>query len=82
MLLDDTMTNDTRPENFEPFISGKQLMGELFVDGSRPTIRWLRRQTKLRTIPHIKVGRLVFFRRSDVMKSVELLQLDQELKSL
>lgn len=42
-------------------VSGKQLLEILFPPESRPTLRWLRDQQKERTIPHMKVGRLVFF---------------------
>jgi hypothetical protein len=37
------------------------LLEELFDEGSRPSLRWLRDQQKARAIPYIKCGRLVFF---------------------
>ena len=33
----------------------------LFSDDCRPSLRWLRTQTKARAIPHVRIGHLVFF---------------------
>ena len=37
------------------------LLDELFVPACRPSLRWLRTQTRSRAIPHVKIGHLVFF---------------------
>jgi hypothetical protein len=42
-------------------VGAQELLNELFSDGCRPSMRWLRTQTKARTIPHVKIGHLVFF---------------------
>jgi hypothetical protein len=31
------------------------------IIGSRPSLRWLRTQTKARAIPFVRIGHLVFF---------------------
>jgi hypothetical protein len=36
----------------------------------RPTVRWLREQQKLKTIPFIRVGRLVWFSPDDVVAAL------------
>ncbi len=55
---------DTSPN--EPQVSGRlvnagQLLEQLFTPESRPSLRWLRTQTKCRSIPHVRIGHLVFF---------------------
>lgn len=52
--------------NDAPPITGKlvkaeQLLVILWEPESRPSMRWLRTQTKAKSIPTIKIGRLVFF---------------------
>lgn len=43
-------------------LDGPQLLVELFPPEARPSLRWLRTQTKQRNIPFIRCGgRLVFF---------------------
>ncbi len=42
-------------------VNAEQLLDSLFDPQARPSIRWLRTQTKARTIPHIRIGHLVFF---------------------
>jgi hypothetical protein len=53
------MTN--RPIVTEKLINGQQLLDQAFAPECRPSIRWLRSQTKAKAIPHIRIGRLVFF---------------------
>lgn len=50
-------TYSARPE----LLSGEELLGVLFSDAARPSLRWLRDQQKRKAIPFIRVGRLVFF---------------------
>jgi hypothetical protein len=40
---------------------GPTLLEILFPKKCRPTLRWLREQQSNRTIPFIRIGRLVFF---------------------
>ena len=42
-------------------VGAQELLNELFSDGCRPSLRWLRTQTKARAIPHVRIGHLVFF---------------------
>ena len=42
-------------------VSAQELLNELFSDGCRPSMRWLRTQTATRAIPHVRIGHLVFF---------------------
>jgi hypothetical protein len=41
------------------YVSANRLLEVLFDADSRPSLRWLRMQQK--QIPHIKIGRLVYF---------------------
>ena len=41
--------------------SAGQLLDELFDPNCKPSVRWLRSQTKSKAIPHIRIGHLVFF---------------------
>ena len=42
-------------------VNAQGLLNELFSEDCRPSLRWLRTQTKARTIPHVRIGHLVFF---------------------
>jgi hypothetical protein len=42
-------------------VAAQELLNELFSDGCRPSLRWLRTQTKTKAIPHVRIGHLVFF---------------------
>ncbi|HOC55381.1 MAG TPA: hypothetical protein PKI20_07160 [Verrucomicrobiota bacterium] len=42
-------------------VNAQGLLNELFSEECRPSLRWLRTQTKARTIPHVRIGHLVFF---------------------
>jgi hypothetical protein len=42
-------------------VGAQELLNELFSDGCRPSLRWLRTQTAAKTIPHVRIGHLVFF---------------------
>ncbi len=41
-------------------LSGK-LLQELFAPECKPSLRWLRSQTKAKSIPYVRIGHLVFF---------------------
>ena len=45
----------------EKLVSAQQLLDAMFAPDSRPSIRWLRTQTKARTIPFFRIGHLIFF---------------------
>jgi len=42
-------------------VDAERLLVEVFEPECRPSIRWLRAQTKAKTIPYVKIGHLVFF---------------------
>jgi hypothetical protein len=42
-------------------VNAEQLLDEVFAPECRPSLRWLRTQTKAKSIPHIRIGHLVFF---------------------
>jgi hypothetical protein len=42
-------------------VSAEQLLDQLFDPSCKPSLRWLRAQTKSKAIPHIRIGHLVFF---------------------
>ncbi len=42
-------------------VCAQQLLEQLFDPGARPSVRWLRTQTKSKSIPHVRIGHLVFF---------------------
>lgn len=42
-------------------VNGQQLLEQLFDPVAKPSMRWLRTQTKAKSIPFIRIGHLVFF---------------------
>jgi len=42
-------------------VNAPQLLEEIFTPEARPSMRWLRSQTKAKAIPHVRIGHLVFF---------------------
>lgn len=42
-------------------VDAKQLLEQMFAPECKPSLRWLRTQTKAKAIPHIRIGHLVFF---------------------
>lgn len=42
-------------------VRAEQLLDQLFDPSCKPSLRWLRSQTKSKGIPHIRIGHLVFF---------------------
>ena len=42
-------------------VKAEQLLDALFDPVARPSLRWLRTQTKSRAIPYLRVGHLIFF---------------------
>ena len=53
-------------------LNAEGLLKSLWPDTeSRPSLRWLRMQQKARTIPHLKIGHLVFFSPEQVRLALE-----------
>ena len=42
-------------------VGAEQLLDQLFDQDARPSIRWLRQQTKAKAIPFVRIGHLIFF---------------------
>jgi hypothetical protein len=42
-------------------VNAEQLLDQVFAPECKPSLRWLRTQTKAKSIPHIRIGHLVFF---------------------
>jgi hypothetical protein len=42
-------------------VTASQLLEQLFDPEAKPSLRWLRSQTKAKAIPHVRIGHLVFF---------------------
>lgn len=42
-------------------VTAEQLLELLFTPEAKPSLRWLRNQTKAKSIPFVKIGHLVFF---------------------
>ena len=51
-------------------LNAEGLLAELFPEDARPTVRWLREQQRRRSIPYIKLGRLVFYNPDAVRKAI------------
>jgi hypothetical protein len=53
------MMNDLRLSG--KLVNAEQLLKALFAPECRPSLRWLRTQTRNGTIPFVRIGHLVFF---------------------
>src|SRR2546425_8845286 len=42
-------------------VRAEDMLEQVFAQNCRPSLRWLRTQTKAKTIPHVRIGHLVFF---------------------
>lgn len=42
-------------------VGAEQMLDAVFAQDCKPSLRWLRTQTKTKAIPHIRIGHLVFF---------------------
>jgi hypothetical protein len=52
----------------EQWVSGERLLEILWDDKSRPSLQWLRKETKRRMIPFTRRGRLIFYRPRSVIE--------------
>jgi len=70
----ETLVNYTPPQTAQPGFSGlvsaQTLLVELFDKRNRPSVAWLRYQTKAGKIPSVKVGRLIFYNVPTVMEAL------------
>lgn len=52
----------------EQWVSGERLLEILWDERSRPSLQWLRKETKRRMIPFTRRGRLIFYRPRSVIE--------------
>lgn len=45
----------------QKLLNAREMLDEVFSAKSRPSIRWVRVQTKRKAIPYIRIGHRVFF---------------------
>jgi hypothetical protein len=53
---------------FDQWVSAERLLEILWDEQSRPSLQWIRKETKRRMLPHIRRGRLIFYRPRSVME--------------
>ena len=51
----------------DQWVTGERLLEILWPASCRPSLQWLRKETKRRMIPHIRRGRLIFYSPRSVM---------------
>ncbi|SPE51218.1 hypothetical protein SBV1_130087 [Verrucomicrobia bacterium] len=51
----------------DQWVSAKRLLEILWDEQSRPSIQWVRKETRRKMLPHIRRGRLIFYRPRSVM---------------
>ena len=52
----------------DQWVSAERLLEVLWDEQSRPSLQWIRKETKRRMLPHIRRGRLIFYRPRSVME--------------
>lgn len=71
----DTVPNGNRRENpptsplseLEQWVSASRLLEIVWEPISRPSLQWLRKETKRKMMPHVRRGRLIFYRPRSVL---------------
>ena len=67
-------TASTTPEN--SLLSAQSLLVRLWPDAaSRPSLRWLRKRQLARTVPFVKIGKLVWFDPANVSAAIRKFEL-------
>jgi hypothetical protein len=64
-------TTDTPMSELDKWVSGDRLLEILWEPQSRPSIQWLRKETRRRMIPFVRRGRLIFYRPRSVIEWYE-----------
>ena len=59
--------SDAGASDLDKLVNGARLLELLWDSESRPSLQWLRKQTKCRMIPFVRRGRLIFYRPRSVM---------------
>src|SRR2546425_185462 len=52
----------------DQWVSAERLLEILWDEQSRPSLQWIRKETKRRMLPHLRRGRLIFYRPGSVME--------------
>jgi hypothetical protein len=65
-MRDQTKTNTDEKPTAGQLMDGIGLLNAIFPKRCRPTLRWLRNQQKLRRVPFVKIGKLVYFDPTEV----------------
>jgi hypothetical protein len=52
-------------------VNAKTLLELLWDEDSRPSLRWLRTQTKAKALPFVRMGHLIFFYPPDVRSALD-----------
>ena len=67
-LVETGATNGGSPmAELDQWVTGERLLEILWAASCRPSLQWLRKESKRRMIPHIRRGRLIFYRPRSVM---------------
>ena len=51
----------------DQWVSAERLLEILWDERSRPSLQWIRKETKRRMLPHLRRGRLIFYRPRSVL---------------
>lgn len=52
----------------DQLVTAERLREIIWDSASRPSLQWIRKETKRRALPHIRRGRLIFYRPRSVME--------------
>ena len=52
----------------DQWVSAERLLEILWDEQSRPSLQWIRKETKRRMLPHLRRGRLIFYRPRSIME--------------
>lgn len=60
-----------KSSNQSRLVDADGLLDVLFARSARPSLRWVRYHQKTRSIPFVRIGRLVFFDPVEVREALE-----------
>lgn len=72
----ETLLSSAPPQNasatsplseLDQWVSAERLLEILWDERSRPSLQWIRKETKRRMLPHLRRGRLIFYRPRSVL---------------
>lgn len=52
----------------DQLVTAERLREIVWEEGSRPSLQWIRKETKRRMLPHIRRGRLIFYKPRSVLE--------------